>query len=336
MTIDAFSEREYQLWNQHGLKNIKPESLRYGEHPEGWDLIREVRRIVAPFVQQRVLEIGCGYGRVCAAFSPQQYIGVDINQQAIAKAKSLFPNYQFQCVNYLDKYPEADLVLAYTVFLHLSDDAIHGVLHSFTEDVQSIIVAEVMGKATWDKNFTENYASQEQFHSTHQRTPEDYERMLNQHGFYLFEETIKPYHYYPGSKIHFLHFKKNPQPPTILKLPQGLNDPYLNYENIYDDGWVSSQFSITLFNPHKQAKLFIKGMYPLISETQEKKLSITVTAQGETLLLSEVQPGIFDIAGAQVLPKGLYHLKINTHAAISLPEPDGRAVGFLLQKIGFI
>ncbi len=81
---EALWEREYLLWNETGLRNIKPSSLRFGEYPEGWNVPQELGRFITPFITKRILELGCGYGRLCSGFATERYIGVDINVQAIA------------------------------------------------------------------------------------------------------------------------------------------------------------------------------------------------------------------------------------------------------------
>ena len=67
-----------------GLRNIVPPN--HGEHPEGWDPTTVVREIVAPLNASRVLDFGCGYGRLSAAFDRDAYIGIDLSPQHVTTA----------------------------------------------------------------------------------------------------------------------------------------------------------------------------------------------------------------------------------------------------------
>jgi SAM-dependent methyltransferase len=163
----TFRQRAHRLWRESGLLNIKPLSVRYGEYPEGWDAVEELRRILMPFVRSSVLEVGCGYGRLCRAFPPDQYIGVDINPDAIARAKSMWPGYKFQVVDYLDEYPKAGLVLFYTVMLHLADQDVRGFIEKFASqpETECLVVAEIMVDKILDSNFDANYETSDRLHS---------------------------------------------------------------------------------------------------------------------------------------------------------------------------
>ena len=330
---NSTAERHYQLWNETGLSNIKPNSIRYGEYPEGWNVVDEVRRIITPFIRNRILEIGCGYGRICRAFPPKEYIGVDINLNAIKKAKSLFPDYNFQHVQYVDQYPRAGMLFAYTVFLHIPENNIYQMLQHLNSEVEDIIIAEAMGEL--DQNFTQNYDHPDRFHPVYNRSTKDYEKIMRQHDFYLYEETIKPYYYFQNTKLHFLHFKRLPLPPTVVKLPEDLNNPHLEFERIYDDGWVAAEFSITLSHHKKNSSLFIEGVFPYLPENQTE-INLEVTHQSNIILQAVIRAGEFRITSPDSLPSGKYQLRIATNSDVRLPDSDGRHIGFLLKKIGFI
>lgn len=327
----ATAEQHYQRWNETGLKNIKPASIRYGENPEGWNVVDEVRRIVSPFIRKRILEIGCGYGRICRAFNPQQYIGVDINRQAIDKAKSLFPSHKFQHVQYVDQYPQADVIFAYTVFLHIPEENIHDLIQRLDNTAEDIIIAEAMGHL--DQNTTQNYDHPDRFHAVYTRSSADYQRIVQQHGFYLFEETIKPYYYFDNTKLHFLHFKRLPTPPSTLKIPDALSDPLLVYSGIYEDGWVEPQFTVALTNEKKNATISIEGMLPHLPG-QPTELNLTISDGENTLLNTLICTGEFSLTSKKSLPAGTYQLQISTNSNMKLPDPDNRPIGFFLKKIG--
>lgn len=192
-----------------------------------------------------------------------------------------------------------------------------------------------MEKKTWDQNTQNNYDDAERFHAVYQRTPEEYVKLMEQHHFYLSEEIIKPYHYYAGAKIHFLHFRKMPAPPKMLcHQPEWLKDPHLQFTGLHEDGWVNPHFSITLSNPVDNAHLVIEGSYPA---NPDLRANITLEIRNETkqLLYSSLNPGHFNFKSNDHMKAGIYHLDISINPGIDLPPPDGRHVGFFLKKIGF-
>jgi len=75
-----------------------------------------------------ICEVGCGTGRVASAFQPQQYVGVDINETAIQKAKEDLPSHSFRVIDWDDDLPEADVYLFYTVLLHCPDEELSAVI----------------------------------------------------------------------------------------------------------------------------------------------------------------------------------------------------------------
>lgn len=120
-----------EFWKQNGLRHITPRNM---ENPEGWDVWSYLGELVGP---RSVMEVGCGRGRLARAFSPDQYLGVDINEKALKKARQDNPGYQFAL-----EQSHADVALLYTVLLHISDER----LPEFKIDADEIIVAEIMGR----------------------------------------------------------------------------------------------------------------------------------------------------------------------------------------------
>ena len=71
-----------------------------------WNHInRSHEEILKPFVDKKVLDAGCGYGRWSEFFS--NYIGVDLSPDFIEKAKELYPDKEF-LVGKLEKLPFKD------------------------------------------------------------------------------------------------------------------------------------------------------------------------------------------------------------------------------------
>jgi len=315
-------DREYLLWNETGLRNVKPSSLRYGEFPEGWDVIAELRRLVGPFVNERILELGCGYGRLCRAFPAEHYIGVDINSEAIARARQLFPAYRFQTCAYVDEYPSANVALAYTVFLHLPDDALESVLARLG-NVKDIFIAEILNGKDFEKNTDSNYDEPERLHSVYHRSLEDYERIVGRFGLRFEESVRKPYYYYPHAKLDIMHFRQAAPAPVKVYIPQDLRNPGLRFDGIYDDGWAAGSFSVEL--ARQKAQLVVAGMNPGLFQPLE------ICVEGITKIAND---GDFRLA-FELDGRSAGAIEVQTNSRARLPCPDGRQVSFLLREIGF-
>lgn len=136
------------FWRNDDLENIKP--MNYGEFPEGFDP-RKVLRCIHDWIGGgSVTELGCGYGRICSAYPPRQYVGVDINPAAIARAKREFSEYCFDIIEKPDALPGGGLLLAYTVFLHMPDSILVPWINAAQQKYQYILVCEILGR-DWRK-----------------------------------------------------------------------------------------------------------------------------------------------------------------------------------------
>jgi SAM-dependent methyltransferase len=189
-----YNEKILDFWKKHGLKYIKPNNS--GEFPEGWD-IRDY--LISKIENETVAEIGCGYGRLCGKFKPEQYTGYDINPSAIEKAKSLYPKYNFQQYS-LSNIPRADWVFCYTVLLHISDDDIQNFVNLLAINSDKIIIGEIMGK---------KYRNNSMKPPVFNREAIDYIRIFANAGFQCVGKENKPYEKYgKDTQVTFLEFKK--------------------------------------------------------------------------------------------------------------------------------
>jgi SAM-dependent methyltransferase len=83
-----------------------------------------------PLTSRRVLEVGCGSGKVLASLQelgarPENLYGVDLLPERIAEARQRYPDLNFQCANAEQlELPDAafDLVLLFTVFSSILDE----------------------------------------------------------------------------------------------------------------------------------------------------------------------------------------------------------------------
>mgnify|MGYP001089471595 CR=1 FL=1 len=172
-----------KFWEREGLRHITPAGK---DNPEGWD----VRSFLRELARGSVIEIGCGYGRLCTAFDPEDYIGTDINPAAVAKAMEIHPEHRFEMFN----GQSADTALLYTVALHISDDDLPGFIAGINAD--RVIVAEIMGRE-WRRPGNPPVFN---------RDPEGYIEAFA--GFECKEIHAKPYEHYKGTDITFLAFER--------------------------------------------------------------------------------------------------------------------------------
>lgn len=137
----------YNFWKNHSLANIKPGIG--GEFPEGWDVVEFFHNFLKPQEYGTVIEVGCGYGRICTAFDQNRYTGLDISREAIKKAKSLHPKYNFLLLDEDDLasfFPYSKTKILYTVMLHQSDEDIRDIVKNLCVTSKKIIVAEICGR----------------------------------------------------------------------------------------------------------------------------------------------------------------------------------------------
>lgn len=115
---DSRSPRQQVIkrWcGQWGAKHSWPE--RMGRWPDDDSL-----SVLQELCEGVVCEVGCGIGRCAEAFPPERYIGLDINREAIERARLEYPLHRFETVKWDDSYPGADTYLFYTTLLHIPDD----------------------------------------------------------------------------------------------------------------------------------------------------------------------------------------------------------------------
>ena len=129
------------FWISRGEHHLTPSGV---EFPEGFDVNAVLRDALGPF--QVLLEIGCGDGRLAAMFDPAEYIGVDINPEAIARAKKRLPGHVFSLHDIGLSLAASDVVLFYNVLLHVPDDEIRDRLAEATVGRPRIVIAEMMDR----------------------------------------------------------------------------------------------------------------------------------------------------------------------------------------------
>jgi SAM-dependent methyltransferase len=174
----------YNFWKNHSLANIKPQTGE--EYPEGWDVVEFFKNFRK---YGNIIEVGCGYGRLCRAFDSEHYLGIDISYDAVRQARKMFPNYKFdhiieQEVDHMYRY--SDTKLLYTVLLHQSDEDIESIIEKLCQSSKTIIVAEVTGR-DWRRKGNPPVFNRE---------VSEYEVLFTNHGRGLTQVIKKPYERY--------------------------------------------------------------------------------------------------------------------------------------------
>lgn len=186
-----------EFWTEHGLNWITPKGI---EWPEGFNVGQVLKNLMG--YHDSILEVGCGPGRLAGAFHPTAYIGVDINPAAIAAARAKWPGHVFYEVGLDGKLPARDVVLLYTVALHIPDELLKEQFKRFTDAaVQELVIAEIMDP-------TRRTIRREGYDLSNQRSVGEYITLMETFGFYLSQRKMMPYEYYPGREITFLQFTR--------------------------------------------------------------------------------------------------------------------------------
>ena len=87
-----------------------------------------------------VFELGCGDGRLSPAFEPGRYCGYDINPAALETARANNPRHR-----YAEDWQEADTILAYTVLLHVPDEAVEAIMERMAT-YKRVVIGEIIGR----------------------------------------------------------------------------------------------------------------------------------------------------------------------------------------------
>jgi len=80
------------------------------------------RRIAAarPYLQDMVLDFGCGTGALAAWVAPNQYLGIDCDAESLRRARARFPQHRFVAA-LPDPAERFDSVIALAVIEHVAD-----------------------------------------------------------------------------------------------------------------------------------------------------------------------------------------------------------------------
>lgn len=87
----------------------------------------------------KVLDFGCGNGKLAHFFSPLDYLGIDPNVSCIQRAREMFPLHSFQKGSHTDinlKFKsEFSTIVSWGVLHHLDDSSLHSAISSLFESL---------------------------------------------------------------------------------------------------------------------------------------------------------------------------------------------------------
>lgn len=76
---------------------------------------------VRPFLSGRILDFGCGTGRLCDMTTPGQFVGLDASPTALAEARLRHPAHAFLAVEQLEHISGFDTIVAMAVIGYVPD-----------------------------------------------------------------------------------------------------------------------------------------------------------------------------------------------------------------------
>lgn len=189
-------DRYKKFWTSDKLGNIaKVESLIQGE----WNIKEYLRDLKNRLKCNTIVDFGCGYGRLFRVFMdvPTTYFGVDLNPEAIRKARKEYPKFvnRFAEIDINSHYAKADMFLAFTVFLHMDDDTLLDVVERIHKSCKKyLVIIEALGRE-WRPDYDpdENH----EYLPLYNREKEDYIGLMGLVGFVLEEEDsfLNPHYY---------------------------------------------------------------------------------------------------------------------------------------------
>lgn len=105
----------------------------------------EMRKIVIEWIHEneRIVEIGCNDGNFAELLNKRDkfnYLGIDIQEDKILKAKKILPNFTFKCCNILENFnylKRADTIVSFQCLEHIEEDI--EILKEIPKGVQVII-----------------------------------------------------------------------------------------------------------------------------------------------------------------------------------------------------
>ncbi|MFM8273588.1 MAG: hypothetical protein ACKODX_14850 [Gemmata sp.] len=124
-------------------------------------------------------------------------------------------------------------------------------------------------------------------------------------------------------------------PERLTKFPDDLDHPMLEHAGISLDGWCAGAFAALVWQTGPGADAVVRGMIPEVAGTPDHRTEVTLVLDGAEVAKKQVGTGEFELrapGGPSVRARRIECRFSNT---LTLPPPDGRAVGAHLRFVGF-
>jgi hypothetical protein len=123
-------------------------------------------------------------------------------------------------------------------------------------------------------------------------------------------------------------------PTLVVDLPTYLAQPEAEYSGLYEDGWVSEHFYLTLNQTAETSDIAVDGEIPMVDQP-EFTANASLLLDGSVIAEKTVGVGAFELSGKSELPEGKHKVEVRFDAFQRLPGSDRRPVGGRVRQIGF-
>jgi hypothetical protein len=124
-------------------------------------------------------------------------------------------------------------------------------------------------------------------------------------------------------------------PEKLVRFPEDLAHPHIEYSGVYEDGWVNKAFKVRLTQPAAGGELAFRGQIPIAPGTEGFRTELSVLIDGRPAHSRTLGPGDFEVrvpAGAGTGPRWV---ECRFSDSFALPGGDERAVAARVTGIGF-
>jgi len=164
-----FDSTDVNYWRTEGINYLRP--TQGSEYYEGIDTILRVIDIIG---DGTIRDIGCGYGRLAPFFKPEKYIGYDICEAAIKKAKRLKVGYEFHHWNF-EELPFADVTMFVNGPCCVNHDEIEYFIKLIVKNTSALVFGEMMNPSWINPTITPA--------KEYTRDISSYDNLLEPYGF---------------------------------------------------------------------------------------------------------------------------------------------------------
>lgn len=147
-----------------------------------------------------VIDFGCGDGSLCQAFSKNRYLGLDIDDAMLERARTSFEGYAFKKPS--GEVYASDLLVASNVFYEINNIELDKILSSLR--CKWLLLAEPLA-GQGDSRIRPFYS----------RDKEGYVKLMRGHDLLLMKQMTKKVSSINGEEVSFLLFKRAMRNPVV-------------------------------------------------------------------------------------------------------------------------